>query len=139
MSFELDVAKLREKLVKLNTKDHHQLQAPLQAQRRSTRFQKGQLTSKVVGNQGSKTSSPTDEIGESRHEQSTSTYTPTTEGASSNDESEGIDYLWVDYRLDVEFKEMFMYYEVCCPDADNYSVKGKVNLTPDLEHWNADS
>jgi hypothetical protein len=42
-------------------------------------------------------------------------------------------YYWVDYSLEVEFKDELMRYSLRIDGVDNYSISGKVNLAPSIE------
>lgn len=47
----------------------------------------------------------------------------------------GSSYYWIDYRVEVEFKEGLMSYQLLIDDVEDHSFKGTVTLGPSIEAW----
>ena len=44
-------------------------------------------------------------------------------------------YYWVDYRVEVEFKDGLMSYQLLIDGVEDHSFKGTVTLGPSIEAW----
>lgn len=49
--------------------------------------------------------------------------------------SRGSYYYWIDYRVEVEFKDGMMSYQLLIDDVEDQSFKGTVTLGPSIEAW----
>ena len=126
VSFNLDIAKLRAVLPKRNTKDEIEA-AQSKQQRKSSRIKKGNLRRGIEP--------PNTQIsGDQAHSRNTETSPGSLTSDSLIEVNSGIDYMRVDYLLEVEFKGVFMEYILKCPDTGE-SVRGQVSLSPNLDRF----
>jgi hypothetical protein len=47
----------------------------------------------------------------------------------------GTYYYWIDYRVEVEFKDGLMFYQLLIDGVENQSFTGTVTLGPSIEAW----
>jgi len=127
VSFKVDVAPIRDKLKRMSVGTSMPSEQPSQSQRRSSRTRKGNPRIGIKP-QAISRSSPLPPP------------PPPPPPSPENDRlSDGTQelasyYFWVDYQLEVEFKDGLMNYQLLIKKVDR-SFTGQVNLASILEPW----
>ncbi len=129
MTFKVDVVPIRDKLKRIRYGTYASCEQPIQSQRRSFRTRKGNQ-SNAKRDQSSPPSSPALQDG-TKHLTSSSSENNL---LPEEEQDPASYYFWVDYQLEVEFKDGLMTYYLVIKNADR-SFKGQVNLASILEPW----
>jgi len=133
VTFKVEVAPIRDKLKRMKYGTSLPCEQPIQSQRRSIRTRKGNQKN-GKRDQSNPHSSPASQNG-TEH-----IHCPRPLSSSESDllpdgtQDPSLYYFWVDYQLEVEFKDGLMTYHLLIKNV-NRSFKGLVNLASILDPW----
>ncbi|KAF2187999.1 hypothetical protein K469DRAFT_748795 [Zopfia rhizophila CBS 207.26] len=129
-SFKVEVAPIRQRLKQMKYGTSVPGDQSIQSQRRSTRTRKGSLRHRTTDQSISRSSPGLENSTE--HLQDLPSPSSESDLISDRIQDPASYYFWVDYRVEVEFKDGLMTYRLFIKNVDK-SFKGEVNLDSILE------
>jgi len=133
VTFKVDVVPIRDKLKRMRYGTYASCEQPIQSQRRSIRTRK-ENQSNAKRDQSSSPSSPALQDGTKHLHYPLPSWSSENNLLPEEEQDPASYYFWVDYQLEVEFKDGLMTYHLVIKNT-NRSFKGQVNLASILEPW----